>query len=335
MPRKRRRKKQAFLIGPGGSAVSRQSARTKPGSNPNKPTERNPPRPKQAHTLRKPRSPHLNQHPTATALRGRIVPAYTAEMSPRSAKADLSGILDKPPPSFDERVRYGSDANQFAELRYPKGKGTFPLLFVVHGGFWQSVYDLRHIGALCAALTGRGIITCSLEYRRLGDPGGGWPGTFRDVTQATSHILETTRSDPRFSHARTAIQGHSAGGHLALWLTGSHRIPQTSPLHTAQKQPVTTAISLAGITDLRAAWKQQLGHGTVTRLMGERQTSTQTVTTPPVRLSSSPQGRNKSLCMEQPMTLSLFHSPKRTSRKPDNSATKPASLSSTVSATSN
>jgi acetyl esterase/lipase len=180
----------------------------------------------------------------------------------------LSSILDRPPPSFDERIQYGTDPHQFAELRYPEGKGPFPLLFVVHGGFWQSTYDLKHIGHLCAAFTYRGTITCSLEYRRLGDPGGGYPGTFQDITHATNHILETAKSNPRFNHAHTAILGHSAGGHLALWLTSSHRVPPTSPLHTIQKQPVTNAISLAGITDLRTAWKQQLGHGVVTRLLG-------------------------------------------------------------------
>jgi len=120
------------------------------------------------------------------------------------------------PPPFDERIPYGTDPRQFAELRYPKGGGPFPLLFVVHGGFWQSVYDLKHIGALCAALTKKGTITCNLEYRRLGDSGGGYPGTFQDIAHATDHILETTPSDPRYDHAHTAILGHSAGGHLAL-----------------------------------------------------------------------------------------------------------------------
>ena len=181
----------------------------------------------------------------------------------------MSSILDILPPPFDERIPYGTDPRQFAELRYPKGGGPFPLLFVVHGGFWQSVYDLKHIGALCAALTKKGTITCNLEYRRLGDPGGGHPGTFQDITHATDHILETTPSDPRYDHAHTAILGHSAGGHLALWTASRHRIPQTSPLHNpSPRKPVTRAISLAGVTDLRAAWKQNLGHGIVTRLIG-------------------------------------------------------------------
>ena len=75
-------------------------------------------------------------------------------------------------------------------------------------------------------------------------------------------------TDSRFDQTRTAIIGHSAGGHLALWLVGSQRISKDSPLHSNQKQTITRAISLAGVSDLRLAWKTRLGHGTVTRLMG-------------------------------------------------------------------
>ncbi len=166
------------------------------------------------------------------------------------------------------RTSYGEDPSQFAELRYPTGKGPFPLLFVVHGGFWQSRYDLSHIGHLCAALTSKGMITCSIEYRRIGNLGGGWPGTFQDISLATRNIVQTTSSDLRFDHARTAILGHSAGGHLALWLAGSHQISKSSPLHMDQRQAITKAISLAGVSDLRLAWTQKLGHGIVKRLMG-------------------------------------------------------------------
>jgi len=124
-----------------------------------------------------------------------------------------------------------------------------------------------HIGHLCAAFTSRGIITCNLEYRRIGNLGGGWPGTFLDINLATRTILETMDPDPRFDLARTAIIGHSAGGHLALWLVGSHRISKGSPLHSDLRQAIRSAVSLAGVSDLRLAWKQKLGHGIVTRLM--------------------------------------------------------------------
>ncbi len=180
----------------------------------------------------------------------------------------MNGIIDRAPPPFDLRISYGSDPSQFAELRFPKGKGPFPLLFVVHGGFWQSVYDLSHIGHLCAAFTSTGVITCNVEYRRIGNPGGGWPGTFQDISLATRYILQYLSNDSRFDQARRAIIGHSAGGHLALWLVGSHRISKVSPLHNDQKQEIRMAISLAGVSDLRSAWKKKLGHGIVTRLMG-------------------------------------------------------------------
>ena len=169
---------------------------------------------------------------------------------------------------FDERIQYGRDPQHFAELRLPTGTGPFPFLFVIHGGFWQSAYDLSHIGHLCAALTREGIITCNLEYRRLGDPGGGWPGTFQDVSLATDYIVETISSDPRIDAARTAVLGHSAGGHLALWLISRHRIPKASPLHRRQKNRISAAVSLAGVCDLRTAWKHGLGNGIVAKFMG-------------------------------------------------------------------
>ena len=180
----------------------------------------------------------------------------------------MNEILERPPPAFDKRVQYGQGPQQFAELRLPDGRGPFPFLFVIHGGFWQSAYDLAHIGHLCTALTSKGIITCNLEYRRLGNSGGGWPGTFQDVTLATDHIMETISSDPRFDVGRTAVIGHSAGGHLALWLASRHRIPKASPLRSAEKYRVPRAVSLAGVCDLRSAWKQRLGNGAVARLMG-------------------------------------------------------------------
>jgi len=158
--------------------------------------------------------------------------------------------LERHPPNFDKRIEYGSDPQHFAELRLPDGAGPFPFLLVIHGGFWQSAYDLKHIGSLCAALTDKGIVTCNLEYRRIGNSGGGWPGTFQDVSLATDNIMDTISSDSRVDVARAAVMGHSAGGHLALWLASTHRVPKASPLRRAQK------------------YRQQLGNGAVAKLMG-------------------------------------------------------------------
>src|SRR5205807_10672095 len=118
------------------------------------------------------------------------------------------------------------------------------------------------------ALRSEGISTCNLECRRLGNPGGGWPGTFQDVSLATDHILETISSDPRVDAARTAVLGHSAGGHLALWLASRHRISKASPLHGVQNYRLDSAVALAGVCDLRRAFRQRLGNGAVARLIG-------------------------------------------------------------------
>ncbi len=90
-------------------------------------------------------------------------------------------ILSLTPPPSDHRLAYGSDPNQFGDLRLPKGAGPFPVVMNIHGGFWRAKYDLLHAGHFCAAITGKGIATWNLEYRRNGNPGGGWPGTFEDI----------------------------------------------------------------------------------------------------------------------------------------------------------
>src|SRR5262249_16825085 len=89
-------------------------------------------------------------------------------------------ILERPPPPADRRVAYGDDACQFGDLRLPSGTSR-GVVIVLHGGFWRAQYDLLHIGHMCAALTAQGYATWSVEYRRVGNQGGSWPGTFDDV----------------------------------------------------------------------------------------------------------------------------------------------------------
>lgn len=179
----------------------------------------------------------------------------------------MSDILEKRPPPFDKRITYGPQPQHFAELRFPPGPGPFPLTLMIHGGFWQSAYDLEHTGLLCADLAGRGIATCNLEYRRIGNLGGGWPGTFQDISLASYKIPEILKSDPRVDLTRTMVMGHSAGGHLALWLVSRHKVSKYSQIHDERKSQFANAISLAGVLDLRTAWKQKLGHGIVARLI--------------------------------------------------------------------
>jgi len=163
-------------------------------------------------------------------------------------------ILTVAPPKADERIAYGSDPHQFGEIRVPKDKGPHPVLVNIHGGFWRNKYDLAHAGHLCAVLTARGIATWNLEYRRVGDPGGGWPGSFADVVNGYRFIA---RLPEKFNldSKRVTVMGHSAGGHLALCLAADH----TS---------VRSVVSLAGVVDLQKAWDLHLSNDAVAEFLG-------------------------------------------------------------------
>src|SRR5215831_12973469 len=126
-------------------------------------------------------------------------------------------ILTLPPPPADTRISYGTDPNQFADLRLPKTKGLFSVVMNIHGGFWRAKYDLSHAGHLCAALTSKGLATWNLEYRRVGNAGGGWPGTFEDLLLGVK-FLESIAWKYRLDLKRMVVLGHSAGGQLALCL---------------------------------------------------------------------------------------------------------------------
>src|SRR5438105_3197516 len=93
------------------------------------------------------------------------------------------------PVSAPERVAYGTDRLQFGELRVPQGRGPFPVAVVIHGGCWISHFaDLHQTSPLASALTNDGIATWNIEYRKVGDAGGGWPNMYRDVGAATDFV---------------------------------------------------------------------------------------------------------------------------------------------------
>jgi len=194
----------------------------------------------------------------------------TAKSGPPAggAKGNIvqESVLDREPPPADERIVYGDAPEQFADLRLPSGRGPFPAVAFIHGGFWRARYDLSHAGHLCAALTAAGFATWNLEYRRLGNEGGGWPGTFLDVASGLRKLFEIA---PRLGidPDRIVVKGHSAGGHLALWVAGLGRVAENSPLH-AEPLPLRAAVSLAGVIDLRLGWEMWLGDGVVRDLLG-------------------------------------------------------------------
>jgi acetyl esterase/lipase len=165
-------------------------------------------------------------------------------------------VLTAPPPAdADARLVYGPEPLQFGDLRLPGGNGPHPLVVVIHGGYWQAIYNLTHSGHLCIDLRAHGIATWNIEYRRIGDPGGGWPGTLEDVVRALEHLRALALEFP-LDLDRVVVIGHSAGGHLAL----------LAALET--ELPLRGVVSLAGVVDLHQTNRRGDDHGLITRLLG-------------------------------------------------------------------
>lgn len=136
-----------------------------------------------------------------------------------SENVEFAEVLQFPSRNYDHRVNYGEGDFQYGLLWLPENRPAPPLLVLIHGGCWLNSFDVNHSFAVSTALADEGIAVWSLEYRRTGDPGGGWPGTFEDIRAAIASIGDL--GDFGVNTSRFAIAGHSAGGHLAL-LAGSH-----------------------------------------------------------------------------------------------------------------
>ena len=163
-------------------------------------------------------------------------------------------ILSLAAPRADARVTYGGDSNRFLDLRLPSGKGPHGLAICIHGGYWRARYDLEYMGHLCAALSARGIASANLEYRRVGNAGGGWPGTFGDVRAACQSLLQNA-GKYEFDLRRVVAIGHSAGGQLGLCLA-------------AHEAGVKAVVSLAGVVDLQQAYALHLSNDAVVEFLG-------------------------------------------------------------------
>lgn len=152
-------------------------------------------------------------------------------------------------PAQGERIAYGPLPQQFGELRVPPGHGPFPVVVLVHGGCWQSAFGYDYVTPLAAWLTTRGLATWTIEYRRIGDVGGGWPGTLTDVATATDALRAMARTHS-LDTGRVFAAGHSAGGQLALWLASRPGLRRDSPLYRPAPLPIRGVLGLAAITDL-------------------------------------------------------------------------------------
>ena len=193
-------------------------------------------------------------------------PAAPLLMTPR----DLQALSSRPPTA---RVAYGSDSSQYGELRVPPGPGPHPVAILIHGGCFKAMYaNLRELGAMGDTLAAEGIASWNIEYRRLGEPGAGWPGTYLDVGRAVDH-LRTLAPAHRLDLSRVVLVGHSAGGHLAMWAASRGRLAPESDVYQRDPLPVRGVMDLAGPVDMTAnvpGYESACGDSVITQLLGGR-----------------------------------------------------------------
>jgi acetyl esterase/lipase len=170
-------------------------------------------------------------------------------------------VLSRPAPEPDFTLRYGEHPDHVADVRLPAVPNA-PLVLFVHGGFWRHEWDRAHVGPLAADLAARGYAVATIEFRRTGAPGGGWPGTFSDVAAAAVAVPDQLAKEVAHrgllpvSVDRPIMAGHSAGGHLALWYA------------SVAPDAVGAVVALAPVADLARAYELDLDDGAVADLLG-------------------------------------------------------------------
>ena len=181
-------------------------------------------------------------------------------------------LLERPRPQPDTTIAYGEDPLQVVDLWLPAGRGPHPVALMVHGGCWQTeIADRTIMNWIADDLRHRGIAVWNIDYRGV-DRGGGYPNTFLDVA-AAADALRVNAPRHNLDLSRLVATGHSAGGHLALWLAGRARLPQASQLRTPDPIAIGAVISLGGLPDLEeAARAPGSGCGTdvIARISGGR-----------------------------------------------------------------
>jgi acetyl esterase/lipase len=192
-------------------------------------------------------------HPDIPPMPRRLLPLILAAACAGAAAAPMKladyMALSGPPPMA--HIAYGNAPSQYAELFMPKGKGPFPVAVLVHGGCWTREFGgITQLRNMAGALAARGIAVWNVEYRRVDEPGGGYPGTYLDMNAALDMLGRVARRNP-LDLGRLVAVGHSAGGQLVQWLAARPRIPAGSPLYRADFLPVRQVISLGGLADLR------------------------------------------------------------------------------------
>ena len=198
----------------------------------------------------------------------------------------VEAFLAQPQPRPDAVIPYGASPVQAVDLYLPKGKWPYPTIILIHGGCWSAdIPGREHVRAVANDLRNRGLVVWSIGYRRVEEPGGGYPGTFQDVAKAVD-LLWDEAPKRGLSNQHVVAMGHSAGGHLAQWAAARAQLPAWSPLRTEDPFPIDAVVSVGGLGDLKQfpqAIEARCGAGVVGKL-----TAAPTAERPDVYVETSP-----------------------------------------------
>lgn len=181
---------------------------------------------------------------------------------------NLAASLPKALP--DARIRYGDDSPvQFADLRLPTNDAPeygHPVVVFIHGGGWLADWTKDYSAPFVEALTDVGFATWDIEFRRMGNSGGGYPEMFRDVAKAADHLQHVSTIYP-LDITRVVAMGHSSGGHLALWLAGRANLDLNAPLYMPNPHRFRGVVSIGGVNDLEHSLEHG-GRNDILRMLG-------------------------------------------------------------------
>lgn len=167
-------------------------------------------------------------------------------------------LLARPRPTADKSFSYGADPYQVVDLWVPRGPGPHPVVLMIHGGCWTtSIADRTLMNYAAGDLRARGYAVWNIDYRGVDRPEGGEAVTIRDAVEAAD-LLRVHAAANKLDLSRVVAVGHSAGGHLALWLAarGSPR-----SVVAGRYLPIAHVVSLGGLPDLEQAYTEKQGCG--------------------------------------------------------------------------
>lgn len=161
-------------------------------------------------------------------------------------------------------VGYGASESQVGDLYLPNTISP-PVVCLLHGGFWRMPYGREEFNPVANDLAARGYAVWNLEYRRLGEPQGGWPETLQDVASGVDHLATLAAEGTPLNLSQVVVVGHSAGGHLALWC--ADRKSRQGVLRRPTRVFPVAAAGLAAVADLARTFALGAGNNAVGQLL--------------------------------------------------------------------